>query len=271
MKKLLGVTLTVLLISSAALADAGTEDLKADPDYEETNWEVSASVAYDTGDFGTDTTTDTVYVPVTLRRFFDIGDIAVTVPYIYQQSSSRVTAVGGTPVRTSSAAADSERSAHGIGDILLSGRAYLANEEDFFINLYPVSEIKFPSADDDEGLGTGEFDYTIGAELSRSAWHFITIFADIYYTFIGAPDDLDLDDELMFSAGVGFDILESAYVSVAYVEATALVDDEDNPRSVITGFSYDINNTIGVFSDFSAGLSDGSPDFGAAAGMKAVF
>src|SRR5574337_384930 len=59
------------------------------------DWKLSAQASYETGKYGTDSRTNTLYVPFTLKRYFHRGDISLTIPYIHQRSANQVAAVDG--------------------------------------------------------------------------------------------------------------------------------------------------------------------------------
>lgn len=56
----------------------------------------------------------------------------------------------------------------GIGDILLQGRYYILDEQGLLPTVALLARIKFPTADRDRGLGTGEFDEKFGIQLSKT-------------------------------------------------------------------------------------------------------
>ena len=51
------------------------------------DWKLSASVDYDAGKYGADQRTDSIYIPVTLKNYYDFVDISVTVPWLRQNDS----------------------------------------------------------------------------------------------------------------------------------------------------------------------------------------
>src|SRR3990170_55010 len=58
---------------------------------------ISASANFETGKYGTSSRTDTLYMPVTVKRYFlNEGDLSVTIPYISQTSGSEVVTIDGT-------------------------------------------------------------------------------------------------------------------------------------------------------------------------------
>src|SRR3989442_15155404 len=63
------------------------------------NWQVGLSATYMTGKYGTDVRTDTVYVPLSIRRYFQDGDGTLVVPYVRITSNGSVTFVNCVPTR----------------------------------------------------------------------------------------------------------------------------------------------------------------------------
>src|ERR1041385_7668450 len=45
-------------------------------------WQVGGSVTHSSGDYGTGSTTTITYVPISIRRLFDSGDITLVIPYL---------------------------------------------------------------------------------------------------------------------------------------------------------------------------------------------
>lgn len=232
------------------------------------HWAISSSISYFSGDYGTDITTNTVYIPVTLTRFFSRAELSVSLPYIYQESGEGVTAFGGFPLRTDDDDTGETRTAEGFGDVVLSGRFYSLYEDVHPINLSLMGEIKFPTADEEDGLTTGEFDETIGIEMSKSLSERWQAIVDLYYTFIGDPENFEIDDEFNYNLGLSYGFTPYTALTVIYQERTALVDDEDNPRQIVTYVSHQIKESIGLIGGVLFGLTDGSPDVGITGGFN---
>jgi len=98
-------------------------------------------------------------------RPFDRFWLSVTVPFIYQDTQNVVLTGGGVASRKEQKgkAAPSARSTteSGLGDVLLKASVVVVEERDFIPEITPYLKIKFPTADEDRGLGTGEFDETV--------------------------------------------------------------------------------------------------------------
>src|SRR5438309_4040985 len=127
---------------------------------------LSTSVNYSVGDYGTGTDTTIVYIPFTLGvRPFDRFWLNLTVPFLYQHGQNVVITGGGVASRKGQkgklAQPTTSSSEEGLGDVLLKASLVLVEERDFIPEITPYLKIKFPTADEDRGLGTGEFDETV--------------------------------------------------------------------------------------------------------------
>src|SRR5207247_64548 len=155
---LIGLVLIITAVTPALAED--------DP-----RWLLSTSVNYSVGDYGTNKDTTIVSVPVTFGvRPVDQLWISLTLPWIYQSGENVVVTAGGVAVRKKGGSgkfARPERSTSesGVGDLLLKVSYTVLEERDFVPEIAPYVKIKFPTADSDRGLGTGEFDETIGGDL----------------------------------------------------------------------------------------------------------
>ncbi|MDP2653330.1 MAG: transporter [Candidatus Omnitrophota bacterium] len=264
--------IAMALCPAAAYASDGNAQGATSSSLPQKDWTFSSSLSYETGDFGTNTTTNTVYIPLTLRRNFERWDAALTVPYIYQQSGPGVSALSGVPLRTGRSAAGIKQKADGLGDILMTGRYRLTEQgASAPFDLTGLGRIKFPSADEDKRLGTGEFDETIGLEGAKALNETWRLYADLYYTFIGEPPGTDLDNEFAYDLGVGYAFTDQTTASVFYEGRTALVDDVDDPSALAFYVTHEPDDACDIFVGLRVGLSDGSPDTGVLAGGNVHF
>ncbi len=88
---------------------------------------------------------------------------------------------------------DTSESQSGLGDITLTAGYIILQESQTLPAVRPLIYLKFPTADEDEGLGTGEFD--VGGGLGAVKWfgRWYT-FAEGRYIFQGSNSDLGLKD-----------------------------------------------------------------------------
>lgn len=282
-------------------------------DQQAPNWQVSFSPTYSSGKYGTDTTTDITYLPLSIRRLFDDGDITFTIPYICISSTGAVTLLSGVPNRVSSSGSSGSGSSGsgssgsgssgpgggipggipgsssgpgsgrgkspgnvestastdcGIGDLILRGRYYLVDERDWIPTIAVTGRIKFPTADSDRGLGTGEFDEGFGVEVSKTLAGNWLGFLDFGYTFIGDPQGVDLRNQWYYDFGAGYNATKNLLVSAYYEEYRALIPNLSNPRDLLFALNYKATAALRLNASLLVGLSDGAPDYGLTGGIS---
>src|SRR5438128_9315319 len=210
----IGVAL-VLLGAAPALAE------------DEPRVKLSTSVNYSVGDYGTGKDTTIVYVPFTLGvRPLDRFWLSVTVPFIYQDTQNVVLTGGGVASRKEQkgklaqpARATTES---GLGDVLLKASVVVVEERDLIPEITPYLKIKFPTADENRGLGTGEFDETLGVDLSKRLVDGLFGYVSLAYTFIGSPPGSDLSNSFGWSVGAAYAVIRPLSVFAFLDGATSI-------------------------------------------------
>ena len=276
-----GMGILVILMNSdpGGAADQNTNQT-------ERNWQVGFSPSYLKGDYGTDSTTTITYLPVSVRRLFDNGDVTFIMPYLCVASNGAVTLVGGVPNRVNqngnggsggSGGGKGKKPGNvepvsstdcGIGDLILRGRYFLVEERDWIPTIAVTGRIKMPTADASRGLGTGEFDEGAGLEvykkLSGQWWGFM----DSGYTLIGDPSDVNLRNQWYYDLGVGYDLTKNLLLSMYYEEYRALIAGLSNPRDLLFSLNYKASDLLRFNAATLVGLSDGAPDYGLTGGIS---
>lgn len=265
MKRSRSTRLFVLLAAGTLCAAATRPALAGDLD-----WKLSASLNYESGRYGTGTRSSSLYVPFTAKRYWGDWNASLTMPYLSQTSAGQVTNVGGRPFRIrrasgpGAAAASTTRS--GPGDALVRGGRALMRDDPQPFDLAAVAKIKIPTADKNDGLGTGEFDEEVGLEAGKLVAPGWTILADLYYTFIGSPPGAHLNDEVAADVGFARPLNRETTLTVLLEESSALVSGEPAPADLSGTLDFKLNRELGAFGGVLLGLSDGSPDYGFRAG-----
>jgi len=235
-------------------------------------WELSSSITYVTGDYGTDVDSDLVYIPVILQRNTDRWKASVTVPWLWIENSGDVTIVGGVPEGGGDVGFKQTHS--GLGDVRLQGTyfAWFPGElKEWAPGIDLSADLKLPTADEDKGLGTGETDlgFAIGLYdwLSRK-WLW---FADWKYKFIGEPADRDYDNQVIYDIGVAYKPREEWLHSFLLEERTAVTDAGEESVSAVYAPRYEVESNLDVYGSVEVGLSDGAPDYSLTAGFEYGF
>src|SRR5256712_7866557 len=181
-----------IVISAALLLACVSPAAAEDEPQDQPLWSLSSSVNYSVGDYGTGKDTTFIYVPFTLGvKPIDGFTLGLTIPYVYQTGQTVVITGGGVAVRKSkesqlgTATQNQVTSTEqGLGDVLLKGQYVLVEEKSVLPEVAPYLKIKFPTADSARGLGTGEFDETVGVDLSKTLFPRFVSYVTLAYTFI---------------------------------------------------------------------------------------
>ena len=159
----------------------------------------------------------------------------------------------------------------GLGDIVLRGRYYLIEEQDLIPLVAVTGRIKFPTADEGRGLGTGEFDEGFGVELSKTLFADWIAYLDGGYTLIGDPTGLDLNNQWYFDVGAGYYITDNLLASVFYEEFRALREGNSNPRDFLFSLFLKATSAWRLTTSVLVGVSDGAPDYEFTGGLSYRF
>lgn len=248
----------IVLLVVPALATAG----------EESTWTVGASATYSRGDFGTGIDQELVYAPLSVWFRPDERkrlSLSLHVPYV--QASQPTTLIGAGTVGED----DSRGTSRGLGDIVVQARYVVVQEHGRVPTIAPFAGMKFPTADRSKGLGTEEFDYTIGVEAGKTLTDHWSVFGNLGYTFIGSPPDEDLDDSVTWSIGPIYQVTPALYVS-AFVEGwTAAFPKQADAVLLRVGAEYSLTRSWVLSGSVGAGIAAGAPDFTVTAGIRYNF
>src|SRR5437667_1160660 len=233
-----------LLISVVVMLLSVTPAVAEDP-----RWLLSTSVNYSVGDYGTDKDTTIVYVPFTLGVSpIDRLWLTVTVPFLYQDSQNVVLTGGGVASRKKEkgklAQPATSTTEEGLGDVLLKASYVLVEDRGPIPEIAPYVKIKFPTADEHRGLGTGEFDETVGVDLSKRLVDGLFGYLSLAYTFIGSPAGSDLRDAFGWSVGAAYAVSQPFSVFAFLDGATAIAPGQENPLELGVGAEFKLPGAL---------------------------
>jgi len=273
----------------------------------EQNWQIGSTPSYSSGNFGTNTTSSFLYVPLSIRRLFKDGDVTLIIPFVTATTDGRTTLVGGNAVRiddnsggnsgpgggvaddngcsgkgqsgsgknrtcgTTTRTAGQKVTTSGIGDIILRGRYYLVEEKDWMPLIAVTGRLKLPTASASQGLGTGKMDEGVGMEVSKRLGDRWITFLDGGFNVIGRPDGLNLRNQWWYDAGAGYYLTNNLLGSVYFEEYRSLVSGRQNIRDVFLAMNYKASSAWRFTGGVTVGVSNGAPDYGISLGTSYRF
>ncbi|MGD8567180.1 MAG: hypothetical protein PVJ39_03670 [Gammaproteobacteria bacterium] len=156
----------------------------------------------------------------------------------------------------------------GLGDTVLeAGYIYRGNDNDF--KLFPSVSIKLPTANEDDGLGTGESDLGIFLDGQKSCGPIVCT-AGVGYIFIGDPAGIDFNNILQLNAGV-YKPFRKSGLSAYLQYDSAMVDGRSDPVKFGAEWFYLMSLDTTFYVNGLVGLTDVAPDYGFHTGIVTWF
>ena len=231
---------------------------------DDNHFKITAGGSTAPGTIGGTESIDEWYFPITGKYIAGRYVVRLTIPYLRLTAPSGTTLVsGGQAGEVITTDSGSRTTEAGLGDII-AGLTYqdLFNTElssDIALDL--TGKIKFGTADENKGLGTGENDYTIQADLFKF-YHRFTPYGTLGYKFRGDPSGIDLDNVWFGIIGGRYDISPNLGGGLDYYYREASFPGASEQQELTAHFSYRLtrNQRLQVYG--FRGFSDGSPDWG---------
>jgi hypothetical protein len=250
---------------------------------EDYSYSISQGFEFSSGKYGTSTRTDTIFAPLTvMANPTDRLGLSLEIPYVYQSNGNVVSSIARGGMQTSRtsmlpalgmggmsasgngmspSSASTNHSESGLGDITLRAGYILLPEKDSIPQIRPTAFVKFPTADKNKSLGTGEFDEGFAVEVSKwlGDWN---PFAEAGYTVQGKSAQLSLRNYMTYNAGVGYQVAESFRPILLIKGATPPADGTSSLLEVRLKLKYQATNHTGIEGYAAKGITTNSPDYG---------
>ncbi len=265
-----------LLLIGAPAAHAATSDSD--------QLSLTAGADYSSGKYGTNTNTDIWSVPVTAAYQTDRWTFKLTVPYINISGASNVIpgvgkvkngnprgrghGKGGLPPVPGTTT--SSGSASGLGDVTASVGYELFTSADRTFGLDLTGKVKFGTADEDKGLGTGKNDYGLSLDTYKVVGDW-TAFGGVGWMKYSSSQYIQLRNA--FNANVGAEYKLSSNDGIgAYYYYRERIATGGASQSELTGYwNHKFSSNLRLQAYAMGGFSDGSPDYGVGASLKYSF
>jgi hypothetical protein len=228
---------------------------------------------YSRGDYGTTTTTEIVSIPIVAR--YDRGPwvFKLTVPYLRVSGGTSVVPGIGRVTSTNPrrrGGGAGEATADGLGDIVASAtyNSFYNSATTFGVDV--TGRVKVGTADRDQGLGTGENDYSVQVDAYKT-YARVTYFGGIGYTELGSSPYIQLNSVLNATAGASYKLDEHNSAGLS-VDTRERASPSGSPQRELTAFWIQkIDRTWKAQAYVLKGFADGSPDWGVGASVARSF
>ncbi len=248
--------MVVVVISFANMALAGRPLNTNDTEPVETGvWQVEASAAYQH-----DSGCDHFDFPFTLATgIFSGFDIGVGLGGRFEE---RTEVVDGTECRESES---------GLGDLAVSPRWKYFDQARFLPSQAVSFTVKFPTADREKGLGSGETDYDLTWIATERINEKVQVDANLGFSWIGKPEDENASDLFHHGLALEVQLLESVqWVGEVFGEKE-LTSGGETVWLYSSGFRWAALPNLTLDAAAGSGSSGEAPDLMATAGLTWTF
>ena len=253
---------------------------------------ISLGLEYASGNYGTDSRIQSYYLPLIATwspsERFDFG---VELPFVYQSSSNVTTSLytvsqgsattssvvssaagaaakggpggtsGGAQQGGSGSSGTVSSDVAGLGDIILRMGVIALKERTVLPQVRPNLAVKCPTADTSLGLGTGEFDFSAGLELTK--WiEDLHLTSEGVFTYQGRAPGFDLKNFFSYTAGVGYQVTDYFEPMLVVKGATPPSSYSSDLLEVRLRTVWMLNSRTSLDLYASKGFTDNSPDYG---------
>jgi hypothetical protein len=237
--------------------------LHAAPSRAQSRTSLSFGAEYTSGDYGTGTSTDVLYLPVIARLWSGANLFEVTVPYIRITGPSGGTVVGvdhmGRPIQGGKGSKLTTES--GLGDIEAGYGRTLRDDLESGTRVNALFKVKLGTADETRLLGTGENDYWAELDAFQSVGA-LTWLGAIGYRVYGDPPGVNLRDIWFGSLGVSTRYGEAGSLGVVYNFGQPITSTGDSQRELRLYYRGQTAKDWHLLAYLLAGSGNASPDRG---------
>lgn len=220
---------------------------------------LSAGATYTSGDYGSHKTTEILYMPVSLKYRQKRWTFKLTIPYLKKTGPENIIRDIG---QVSQSVVSRQGTHDGLGDIIFSAgyRLFYFPKSKILLDL--KGKIKFGTADESKGLGTGENDFSAATGLYKLLGAF-TPYATVGRKFYGESSTIKLDDVFYGSTGVAYKVSKVMSFGVDLYLKQKTESSRTSTQQLTAFLNYKLDKNFKLQGYLIRGLSENTPDLGA--------
>lgn len=230
----------------------------------------STGIDFSSGDYGGPVRSDILSVPFGLKLEVDPFILRVSVPYLLIDGP--VAFVGDSPEPTDPTS-DFVRSVSNrgsIGDVVVAASYVFLPTSSALPVVELTGKVKFGTASTRKSLGTGETDYTLELDVSKS-FGALTPFAGFGYKFVGDIQGLEpFRDKWFASGGASFRVASWLNVGTAYDWRQSSVRGRRDSHELVPFGTIKLGRHVRLDPYAVVGLSQNAPDWGAGLQLRFI-
>lgn len=219
----------------------------------------SVGIDYSTGKYGTAVETSVLSLPVAVKYETGNFTLKASMPWLSVRAPEGSSL--GPDGRPIGGGAGTRVTDEGMGDLVtsLTWAAYDNSQTGLAVDL--TGKIKWGTADEDKGLGTGEQDYSVQADVYKTIDK-TSVFATLGYKVYGDSAGVDFKNVAYGGIGMSHRLTDKSAAGFTW-DYRPRVTNGGEPTNELTAF---MTKRVGVAIKMQLylvkGFSDGSPDLG---------
>jgi len=164
-----------------------------------------------------------------------------------------------------------ENNENGIGDINIVSKFLLSEETGSLPAFALKGVIKTNSGDEERGLGSGDWDYSIVAVASKTLGN-LMVHAMLGYTITGDNGDENIRDIYLYGIAFDYSFIRRFHICSEIAGNRHPDRKEDrNPTSALVGLMLDLSDKVILDSGIRYGFNDSAPKWDALMGISITF
>ena len=224
---------------------------------------------YTSGTYTGTEETQILYVPFIAKYETGPWAFRATVPYVRITGPGNVIGAGADRV-TLPGASTARRTESGLGDIVLSAFYNVLSERRSAIGLDLGAKVKLGTADENKGLGTGQEDWSLQADVFK-ALDKVTLFGSLGHRWYGDPPGIDLKNVFYGSLGGAYRVSADTSAGLAYDFRPAITSGGGEISELTAFVTRRLSREWKVQPYLVLGFGKASPDWGAGAQLAYSF
>ena len=252
-----------LAITASSLFGLGNQAVWAD----DNSFSLTTGFDYSSGKYGSNETTDITSIPVIASYGTNDWLFKLTVPYVTITGPGNVAPGIGKYKNTTNTQRTTES---GLGDIVAGATYSLFKDSANTTEIDLTGKVKFGTADQNKGLGTGQNDYSTQVDMYKYYGDF-TAMGTVGYKIYGDTSATPLKNVFFGSIGGTYKLAPATGVGLVYDYRPAITSTGAKISEVTAFVNHKINNDWKAQAYAVKGFSDGSPDYGVGALISYTF
>lgn len=161
--------------------------------------------------------------------------------------------------------------ASGFGDLFLGAKWKVLDQERWWADQALAFTLKLPTADEDQGLGTGETDVDLTWILTRSITDKANLHVNVGYAWTGDDGEAGYDDILHYGVAMDYQLTDTLQPVLELAAQTPLNDGNDTAAGVNGGIRWQVRDNLTLDAAIGTRVYGDWPDLTATVGFTWAF